>query len=79
MTDTAADMILTINGEEFPVEWEENESAEALKALCPLHVEMSMYGGFEQVGSLGTDLPHNDEQITTEYGDTLKKFWAAAT
>ena len=64
-------MILMIDGKECPIEWEENESVEALKELCPLTVEMSMYGGFEQVGSLGESLPRNDEQITTEYGDIV--------
>lgn len=64
-------MILKINGEEYPVEWENNESVEALKALCPLTVKLSMYGGFEQVGSLGKSLPKNDEQITTNYGDIV--------
>ena len=32
---------------------------------------MSMYGGFEQVGSLGTSLPRNDKQTTTEAGDIV--------
>lgn len=64
-------MILKINGEEYPVEWENNESVDALKALCPLTVELSMYGGFEQVGTLGKSLPKNDEQITTNYGDIV--------
>ena len=64
-------MILKINGEDYPVEWENNESVEALKTLCPLTVEMSMYGGFEQVGSLGSSLPRNDEQTTTDYGDIV--------
>ena len=64
-------MTLKINGEDYPVEWEDNESVEALKELRPLTVEMSMYGGFEQVGSLGTSLPRNDKQITTGYGDIV--------
>ena len=64
-------MILKINGEEYPVEWENNESVFALKDLCPLAIEMSMYGGFEQVGSLGSSLPRNDEQTTTDYGDIV--------
>ena len=64
-------MILKINGEDYPVEWENNESVEALKTLCPRTVEMSMYGGFEQVGSLGSSLPRNDEQTTTDYGDIV--------
>ena len=32
---------------------------------------MSMYGGFEQVGSLGTSLPRNDSQTTTQAGDIV--------
>ena len=69
--DAGESMILMIDGEEYPVEWEENESVEALKELCPLTVKMSMYGGFEQVGSIGESLPRNDEQITTGYGDIV--------
>lgn len=32
---------------------------------------MSMYGGFEQVGSLGTSLSRNDKQTTTQAGDIV--------
>ncbi len=32
---------------------------------------MSMYGGFEQVGPLGTDLTRNDVQTTTQAGDIV--------
>lgn len=56
------------------VEWESNESVEALKALCedqPLEIQMSMYGGFEQVGSIGQSLPRNDVQTTTQSGDIV--------
>ena len=65
---------MKIGNTEVDVDWEDNESAEALKALCkdgPLTVQMSMYGGFEQVGSLGTSLPRNDEQTTTQAGDIV--------
>ena len=34
-------------------------------------VEMSMYGGFEQVGFLGTGIPGNDVQTTTQPGDVV--------
>ena len=67
-------LILTIDGVEIPVNWESNESVEALKALVserPLTVQMSMYGGFEQVGSLGSSLPRNDVQTNTGYGDIV--------
>ncbi|MBQ4000749.1 MAG: hypothetical protein II601_00060, partial [Lachnospiraceae bacterium] len=43
---------LTIGETSVTVEWEDNESVEALKALClegALTIQMSMYGGFEQV------------------------------
>ena len=56
------------------VDWEENESVVALRELVkdkPLTVQMSMYGGFEQVGSLGTSLPRNDSQTTTAAGDIV--------
>lgn len=56
------------------VEWEENESVEALAALCreaPLSIELSMYGGFEQVGPIGSSLPRSDVQTTTAAGDIV--------
>lgn len=33
--------------------------------------QMSMYGGFEQVGSFGTSLPRDDEQTMTQAGDIV--------
>ncbi len=65
---------LLINDTEVTVDWEENESVETLIDLAsaaPLTVQMSMYGGFEQVGSLGTSLPRNDIQTTTQAGDIV--------
>lgn len=56
------------------VAWEDNESVEELRKLCeeePLTIQMSMYGGFEQVGSVGTSLPRNDAQTTTSSGDIV--------
>ena len=64
-------MILRIDGTEVPVTWEENESVQALFALAPLTIELSMYGGFEQVGPIGTSLPRNDRQTTTAPGDLV--------
>ena len=65
---------LFIGEEELPVKWENNESVDALRELVggqPLSIQMSMYGGFEQVGALGTDLPRNDVQTTTSAGDIV--------
>ncbi len=67
-------LTLTINGQSVSVQWEDNESVEALKDHIKdkaLTIQMSMYGGFEQVGSLGTSLPRNDVQITTQAGDIV--------
>ena len=65
------DMKLYINAEEVPVTWENNASVEELKTMLPLTMQMSMYGGFEQVGSIGSSLTRDDEQITTDYGDIV--------
>ncbi len=68
------ELTLEIDGVKIPVTWEDNESVEALKELCKpetLVIGMSMYGGFEQVGPIGYELPHDDEQITTESGDII--------
>jgi len=65
---------LTINSTAVQVDWEDNASVEALTELissAPLTVQMSMYGGFEQVGALGTSLPRDDRQTTTQAGDIV--------
>ena len=67
-------MILTIGSTRVKVDWQDNESVTALKKLVekqPLTVQMSMHGGFEQVGSLGTSLPRKDIQMTTSAGDIV--------
>lgn len=46
-------MRLLIGEIEVPVTWENNASVEELKELSPVTIQMSMYGGFEQVGSIG--------------------------
>ena len=73
-TEMEKTLRLFLNDTEVTVDWEENESVEALRSLVsaePLAVQMSMYGGFEQVGSLGTSLPRNDTQTTTQAGDIV--------
>ena len=67
-------MRLYINETEIPVSWQSNEAVSALKDLLSsgdLTVEMSMYGGFEQVGPLGTSLPRDDKQTVTGPGDIV--------
>lgn len=67
-------MKMTINSTPVKVDWENNEAVAALKEAVkanPLTVQMSMYGGFEQVGTLGMSLPRNDTRITTSPGDVI--------
>lgn len=65
---------LFIGDKELPVTWEDNESVNALRELVenkPMTIQMSMYGGFEQVGDLGTNITRNDKQIATSAGDIV--------
>ena len=70
------DMMLqmSIGGTPVAVAWEDNEAVESLRQLCKdqaLTIDMSMYGGFEQVGSIGSALPQSDVQTTTSAGDIM--------
>ena len=73
--DESANMKLTlkIDGIEVEVLWLDNESVKALKNLAKdgLTINMSKYGGFEQVGSIGSTLPSVDTRITTNPGDIV--------
>ena len=67
-------LTLKIDGTFVTVEWEKNDAILALSERikdAPLTVQMSMYGGFEQVGSLGTSLPREDQETTTSAGDIV--------
>ena len=67
-------VILTFNGQTYTATLADNPSAEAFAALLkngPLTISTHDYGNFEKVGSLGTELPHTDEQITTVPGDII--------
>lgn len=69
-----ATLKMKIDGRELPVVWEDNESVRALVSLAsgsPVTVAMARYGGFEQVGALGTSLPRNNARITTRPGDIV--------
>ena len=75
MTDEEkTDMKLKIGDAEVPVTWEENESVDALAALAaegPLTIQLSMYGGFEQVGPIGQSIISDGQQTTTQAGDVV--------
>lgn len=67
-------MTMKIGDTKVNVAWEDNSSVDALKELVssgPLSIKMSMYGGFEQVGSIGQSLPREDKQTTTSSGDIV--------
>ena len=78
-TDSTAEqkqteLTMQIGETKVDVQWEDNESVMALRELAkdkPLTVQMSKYGGFEQVGSLGSELPSDDVQTQTEAGDIV--------
>lgn len=65
---------ITVGDEELLATLEDNSSAREFKELLaqgPATIEMEDYGGFEKVGTLGTTLTRNDQQITTEPGDVI--------
>jgi len=67
------DMQMMIGETPVTVAWEDNASVEALKTLAAegIAIDMAMYGGFEQVGSIGQSLPRDDQQTTTTSGDIV--------
>ncbi len=73
--DETANMKITlkIDGIEVDVIWADNDSVKVLKNLAKdgLTINMSKYGGFEQVGSIGSTLPSSDTRITTSPGDIV--------
>ncbi|MCR4621628.1 MAG: hypothetical protein K5663_06050 [Clostridiales bacterium] len=66
-------MLMMINDAPVTVVWENNDSVAALRELAAdsLTIQMSMYGGFEQVGPIGQRLPKADKQTTTSPGDIV--------
>lgn len=67
-------LYIRAGGRLLSAELADNSSADALVSLLmdgDITIDMSDYGNFEKVGSLGAELPRNDEQITTEPGDLI--------
>ncbi len=63
-----------VNGKTLKILAADNPPADAFLDLLKdgdVTIEMHDYGNFEKVGPLGTTLPRNDEQITTEPGDVI--------
>ncbi len=68
------ELYLKIGDETLEVRWEDNESVSFLKDCVKeeaLTADLSMYGGFEQVGSLGVSVPRNDSETVTQSGDIV--------
>ena len=66
-------MVMKIDDTSVDVTWEDNDSIKELNKLAEsgLSISMSMYGGFEQVGSIGQSISRNDVQMTTQSGDIV--------
>ncbi|WP_228025426.1 cyclophilin-like fold protein [Streptococcus ruminantium] len=72
--ETEMTLTLSINHETLPVTWENNNTVQNLKTKLTdqsLTVNLSAYGGFEQVGSLGFTLPSQDQQLRATSGDIM--------
>ena len=68
------ELTLMVNDTVIPVIWEDNTSVTELSKYAsdePIHIAMSMYGGWEQVGSLGHSISRNDAQMTALPGDIM--------
>lgn len=67
-------LMLSVNESPLNVNWENNKSVDELIAYAKnenIIVDTTLYGGFEQVGSLPQDFSRNDVQMTTEPGDIV--------
>lgn len=68
------ELTLSVDGTTLEVSWEDNETVRELMdcaAEGSITVNTSLYGGFEQVGSLPRQFSRNDEQMTTAPGDIV--------
>ena len=69
-----ANMNVQVGDVVFSATLEENETVSALVEMMresPVVIQMSDYSGFEKVGPLGTSLPVNNSQTTTQAGDIV--------
>lgn len=64
-------MKLEIDENVLDVSWNNNASIIALNEMKPLTINMHLYGGFEQVGSIGKSIVSDDKEITTKPGDIV--------
>ncbi len=69
--DKEINMTLSIDNQKLDVNWEDNDSVNAIKGILPLTINMYEYGGFEQTGSIGQSIVRNDSQIDIVPGDIV--------
>ncbi len=65
---------ITAKGTAFTANFADNGSADAFRDLLregDLTINMSDYGGFEKVGSIGTSLPRKDTHFSATIGDVV--------
>ena len=71
---TEMKMAVQIGESVFTATLEDNAAVDALVKMMengPVTIQMSDYAGFEKVGALGTSLPTNNSQTTTQAGDIV--------
>ena len=74
MVTVTFDMQMKIGDTPVSVTWEDNDAVKALAEMTAgdwHDYQLSMYGGFEQVGPLGSSLPSDDVQTSTSAGDIV--------
>jgi flavodoxin len=67
-------LLISVYGQELTAMLADNSSAQALVELLKqgtITIDMSDYSNFEKVGELPENLPTNDEQLDTDYGDLI--------
>ncbi len=69
--DEKIDMKLIIDEKEINCTWYDNDSVKEINSIKPIEINMNIYGGFEQVGSIGKIIKSDDENITTNPGDIV--------
>ena len=73
-TDEMGKLIIEVNGHRLMATLADNSSVDALRDLLadgPVTIDMHDFSNFEKVGDLPVELPTNDEQISTDYGDLI--------
>ncbi len=64
-------IILSVNGTEVPVIWEDTPAVQELKEHLPLVIPMTRFGGLQQVGYLEQAVKGSDTQMEAEPGDVI--------